>query len=42
MMERDLRPKLGRPGVWLREHDLIRIRRWTVGWQNRIASRARP
>src|SRR5258708_21593708 len=29
MMERDLRPKLGRPGVWLQESDLARIRRWT-------------
>jgi aminoglycoside phosphotransferase (APT) family kinase protein len=29
MMERDLRPKLGRPGVWLQESDLERIRRWT-------------
>jgi len=28
-MERDLRPKLGRPGVWLQESDLARIRRWT-------------
>jgi len=30
MMERDLRPKLGRPGVWLQESDLARIRRWTL------------
>jgi aminoglycoside phosphotransferase (APT) family kinase protein len=29
MMERDLRPKLGRPGVWLTERDLSRIHRWT-------------
>jgi aminoglycoside phosphotransferase (APT) family kinase protein len=29
-MERDLRPKLGRPGVWLRESDLARINRWTA------------
>jgi hypothetical protein len=32
LMERDLRPKLGRPGVWLHERDLTRIRRWTEGW----------
>jgi aminoglycoside phosphotransferase (APT) family kinase protein len=29
-MERDLRPKLGRPGVWLTERDLDRIHRWTL------------
>jgi aminoglycoside phosphotransferase (APT) family kinase protein len=29
MMQRDLRPKLGRPGVWLQEADLERIRVWT-------------
>jgi aminoglycoside phosphotransferase (APT) family kinase protein len=29
-MERDLRPKLGRPGVWLQETDLARIHRWTL------------
>jgi aminoglycoside phosphotransferase (APT) family kinase protein len=29
MMERDLRPKLGRPGVWLAERDLQRIHAWT-------------
>jgi aminoglycoside phosphotransferase (APT) family kinase protein len=29
-MERDLRPKLGRPGVWLTERDLARIQRWTT------------
>ena len=29
MMQRDLRPRLGRPGVWLKEADLERIRRWT-------------
>lgn len=33
MMERDLRPKLGRPGVWLQENDLDRIRRWTMAWK---------
>lgn len=35
MMEADLRPKLGRPGVWLQESDLERIRRWTAGWNQR-------
>jgi aminoglycoside phosphotransferase (APT) family kinase protein len=29
MMERDLRPKLGRPGIWLTETDLARIHAWT-------------
>jgi hypothetical protein len=33
MMERDLRPKLGRPGVWLQESDLARIQRWTAAWK---------
>ncbi len=33
MMERDLRPKLGRPGVWLQESDLARIHRWTLAWK---------
>ena len=33
MMERDLRPKLGRPGVWLQESDLARMHRWTLGWK---------
>ena len=33
MMERDLRPKLGRPGVWLHESDLARIQRWTLAWK---------
>jgi len=38
MMQRDLRPKLGRPGVWLQESDLLRINRWTMARQARIAS----
>ena len=29
MMERDLRPKLGRPGVWLTHRDLRAVHRWT-------------
>jgi aminoglycoside phosphotransferase (APT) family kinase protein len=32
MMERDLRPKLGQPGVWLQSRDLERIERWTRTW----------
>jgi hypothetical protein len=32
LMERDLRPKLGQPGVWLQESDLERIERWTRTW----------
>lgn len=36
MMERDLRPKLGRPGIWLRERDLARIRRWTAARAARL------
>lgn len=35
MMERDLRPKLGRPGVWLQESDLARIQRWAAAWKQR-------
>lgn len=37
-MERDLRPKLGRPGVWLRETDLLRIHRWTTDRKKRVAA----
>jgi len=33
MMEADLRPKLGRPGVWLQPSDLERIHRWTDRWK---------
>lgn len=36
MMERDLRPKLGRPGVWLRDSDLARIHSWTLARRRRI------
>ena len=39
LMERDLRPKLGRPGVWLTERHLARIRRWT---QRRAAPLKKP
>jgi aminoglycoside phosphotransferase (APT) family kinase protein len=35
MMERDLQPKLGRPGVWLKESDLLHIRRWTMSRRQR-------
>ncbi|MDQ3810144.1 MAG: aminoglycoside phosphotransferase family protein [Chloroflexota bacterium] len=35
MMERDLRSKLGQPGVWLRPSDLARIGRWTATWKRR-------
>jgi aminoglycoside phosphotransferase (APT) family kinase protein len=35
MMERDLRPKLGKPGVWLQAGDLARIDRWTMSWKRR-------
>jgi hypothetical protein len=35
MMERDLRPKLGKPGVWLQPRDLARIHRWTLSWKRR-------
>jgi hypothetical protein len=35
MMARDLAPKVGRPGVWLRPEDLARIRRWTSHWKRR-------
>jgi aminoglycoside phosphotransferase (APT) family kinase protein len=38
MMERDLRPKLGRPGVWLTESDLGRIHRWTNVYARRTRS----
>jgi aminoglycoside phosphotransferase (APT) family kinase protein len=38
MMVRDLQPKLGRPGVWLKESDLDRIRRWTTTCAERTMS----
>jgi aminoglycoside phosphotransferase (APT) family kinase protein len=38
MMERDLQPKLGRPGVWLQESDLLRIHRWTMSRRQRAAT----
>ena len=40
-MERDLRPKLGRPGVWLRETDLLRIHQWTTARKKRVAALSR-
>jgi aminoglycoside phosphotransferase (APT) family kinase protein len=36
MMERDLRPKLGKPGVWLQESDLLHIHRWTMSRRPRV------
>ena len=35
LMVRDLTPKIGRPGVWLREGDLAPVQRWAAGWQAR-------
>jgi aminoglycoside phosphotransferase (APT) family kinase protein len=35
VMQRDLQPKLGRPGVWLEQSDLDRIREWTSTWKRR-------
>jgi aminoglycoside phosphotransferase (APT) family kinase protein len=34
-MERDLRPKLGKPGVWLKPDDLARISSWTLARRQR-------
>jgi aminoglycoside phosphotransferase (APT) family kinase protein len=34
-MERDLRPKLGKPGVWLEPSDLARISSWTLAHRQR-------
>jgi hypothetical protein len=34
-MERDLRGKLGKPGVWLEPSDLARISAWTRRWRDR-------
>ncbi|MBV9598109.1 MAG: phosphotransferase [Chloroflexi bacterium] len=39
MMQRDLEPKLGRPGVWLQRSDLARMRRWTQTWKRRAGLR---
>jgi aminoglycoside phosphotransferase (APT) family kinase protein len=35
IMERDLAPKVGRPGIWLEPSHLDRIRRWTTAWRRR-------
>lgn len=35
VMLRDLAPKVGRPGVWLRQHHLDAVRRWTEAWKRR-------
>ena len=35
LMVRDLTPKIGRPGVWLREGDLEGVRRWAAGWERK-------
>ena len=37
IMERDLAPKVGRPGIWLEPCDIDRIRRWTGAWKARLA-----
>jgi aminoglycoside phosphotransferase (APT) family kinase protein len=37
-METDLQPKLGRPGVWLQETDLLRIRQWTMARKKRVTA----
>jgi len=31
----DLTPLLGKPGVWLRQEDLARLKRWTLHWKQR-------
>jgi aminoglycoside phosphotransferase (APT) family kinase protein len=35
MMQRDLAPKLGQPGVWSTEQRLVSIARWTAAWKRR-------
>lgn len=35
VMLRDLAPRLGREGIWLKPEDLERIRRWTEHWQRK-------
>ncbi|HET7772164.1 MAG TPA: aminoglycoside phosphotransferase family protein [Chloroflexota bacterium] len=40
LMVRDLTPKIGRPGVWLREEDLESVRRWAARWQEDVEKRA--
>ena len=40
-MEQDFRPKLGRPGVWLREKDLVRIHQWTTAHKKRASAQSR-
>ena len=38
LMVKDLTPKIGRPGIWLRESDLGGVRRWASIWQRRSAA----
>lgn len=38
VMLRDLAPKVGRPGVWLRPRHLDGVRRWTEVWRRRAGS----
>lgn len=38
LMVRDLSPKIGRPGVWLREGDLGGVRQWAAAWEQRALS----
>jgi hypothetical protein len=40
LMVRDLTPKIGRPGIWLRERDLESVRRWANDWQHRALAQA--
>jgi aminoglycoside phosphotransferase (APT) family kinase protein len=40
LMQRDLAPKLGQPGVWLTEDHLKRINQWTDAWKRRAGLRA--
>jgi len=36
IMERDLAPKVGRPGIWLKPAHLDQVRRWTTRWKKQI------
>jgi hypothetical protein len=42
LMQRELEPKLGQPGLWLTERHFAAIRRWTNGWKRRAGLEEAP
>jgi aminoglycoside phosphotransferase (APT) family kinase protein len=38
IMERDLMPKVGQPGVWLESSHIDQVRHWTTAWKRRLGA----